>query len=142
MDISDLLESTLSGMGYELVDYDRPNKGRQLRVFIDKPEGITIDDCAFVINQLSRVLAVEEIDYDRLEVSSPGMDRPLKRAKDFNRFAGEKAKVRVRVPINGQRNFVGILRGADDHRLNLEVDGGLVSIELESVDKARLVPEF
>ncbi len=142
MDISDLLESTLSGMGYELVDYDRPNKGRQLRVFIDKPEGITIDDCAFVSNQLSRVLAVEEIDYDRLEVSSPGMDRPLKRAKDFNRFAGEKAKVRVRVPINGQRNFVGILRGADDHRLNLEVDGGLVSIELESVDKARLVPEF
>jgi ribosome maturation factor RimP len=142
MELAELVESTLAGMGYELVDVDRSNGGRMLRVFIDKPDGITVDDCALVSNQLTRVFEVEAIDYDRLEISSPGMDRPLRGVKDFRRFSGEKAKIRVRVPINGQRNFVGILRDADDQTLKIEVDGILVSIAVDSIDKARLVPQF
>jgi ribosome maturation factor RimP len=86
------------------------------------------------------VFAVEGVAYDRLEVSSPGLDRPLTRLQDFKRFEGEKAQVRVRVPLNGRRNFVGILRGADEENLRIEVDGTLLSIEMASVQKARLVP--
>ena len=142
MELVELLENTLTGMGYELIDVDRSNSGRLLRIFIDKPDGISVDDCALVSNQLSRVFEVEAIDYDRLEVSSPGMDRPLRRAKDFKRFEGEKAKIRVSVPINGQRNFVGILRQADAQTLRIEVDGALVSIAIDSIEKARLVPQF
>lgn len=142
MELAELLENTLTGMGYELIDVDRSNSGRLLRVFIDKPEGISVDDCALVSNQLTRVFEVEAIDYDRLEVSSPGMDRPLRRAKDFKRFEGEKAKIRVSVPINGQRNFVGILRQTDARTLCIEVDGALVSIAIDSIEKARLVPQF
>jgi ribosome maturation factor RimP len=82
MDLQGMLESTLTGLGYELVDFERPGKGRLFRVFIDKAGGITVDDCAAVSHHLSRVLAVEGVDYDRLEVSSPGLDRPLKKERD------------------------------------------------------------
>jgi ribosome maturation factor RimP len=140
MDLNALLEKTLAGLGYEVVNTERSNHGRMLRVFIDKPGGVTVDDCARASNQLGRVLAVEGVDYDRLEVSSPGLDRPLKRLQDFKRFEGEKAQVRVRVPVNGRRNFVGILRGADEASLRLEVDGAVLSIEMAAVEKARLVP--
>jgi ribosome maturation factor RimP len=140
MDLNELLEKTLAGLGYEIVSVERSNHGRLLRIFIDKPGGITVDDCARASNQLTRVFAVEGVNYDRLEVSSPGLDRPLKRLQDFKRFAGEKAQVRLRVPLNGRRNFVGILRGADDTTLRIEVDGTLLSIEMASVEKARLVP--
>ena len=78
MDLNGLLETTLGGMGYELVGVERPVKGRLLRIYIDKPGGITVDDCAAVSNQVGRVLAVENVNYDRLEVSSPGLDRLLK----------------------------------------------------------------
>lgn len=142
MELAELLENTLTGMGYELIDVDRSNSGRLLRIFIDKPDGISVDDCALVSNQLTRVFEVEAIEYERLEVSSPGMDRPLRRAKDFKRFEGEKAKIRVNVPINGQRNFVGILRQTDARTLSIEVDGALVSIAIDSIEKARLVPQF
>ena len=140
MDVTDLVEKALGALGYELVDCEGVNGGRLLRVFIDKDGGITVDDCARVSNHLTRIFAVEGVDYERLEVSSPGLDRRLKRAKDFRRFQGEKAKVRLRVPINGQRNFVGVLRGADDDTLQIEVDGALLSIDMTSVEKARLVP--
>jgi ribosome maturation factor RimP len=140
MDLNGLLERTLAGLGYELVDGAQMNHGRNLQVFIDKPGGVTVDDCARVSSHLTRVLAVEGVQYERLEVSSPGLDRPLKRLQDFRRFEGEKARVRIRVPVNGQRNFVGILRGADEQHLQLEVDGTLVSLDMASVEKARLVP--
>ena len=77
MDLSVLLETTLAGLGYELVDMERSGKGRMMRVFIDKPGGITLDDCAKVSNHLSRVLTVENVPYERLEISSPGIDRPM-----------------------------------------------------------------
>ena len=139
-DFSKLLESTLQGLGYELVDVERSGKGRMLRVFIDKPEGIDVDDCAKVSNHLSRVLAVEGIDYERLEVSSPGLDRVLTKERDFVRFAGHKARVKVRVPVGGQRNFMGVLRETRAGKVELDVDGRIVTLDLANLDKARLVP--
>jgi ribosome maturation factor RimP len=134
-----LLERTIDGLGFELVDAELP-RGGLIRVFIDSPRGINVDDCAAVSNHLTRLFAVEEVEYSRLEVSSPGLDRPLRQPKDFRRFEGERAQVRMRVPIEGRKNFVGILRGASDAELRLEVDGALVSLELAQVEKARLVP--
>lgn len=140
MDLQRLLETTLAGLGYELVDLDRSGRGRLIRVFIDKPGGISVDDCARVSHHLTRVLAVENVSYDRLEVSSPGLDRPLKKEQDFVRFAGHKARIKVRVPIDGQRNFVGVLREVKGGAVQLDVEGRLLSLELGNLEKARLVP--
>jgi ribosome maturation factor RimP len=140
MDLQRLLETTLAGLGYELVDLDRSGRGRLIRVFIDKPGGIGVDDCARVSHHLTRVLAVENVSYDRLEVSSPGLDRPLKKEQDFVRFAGHKARIKVRVPIDGQRNFVGVLREVKSGAVQLDVEGRLLLLELGNLEKARLVP--
>ena len=141
MDLQRTLESTLAGLGYELVDFERSGKGRLLRVYIDKAGGINVDDCAAVSHHLSRVLAVEDIDYERLEVSSPGLDRPLKKEEDFVRYTGQKARIKLRVPLAGQRNFVGVLRETRAGKVELEVDDGKrVSLDLANLDKARLVP--
>ena len=142
MDLTQKLESTLSGMGYELVDLERSGKGKLLRVYIDKAGGVNVDDCAAVSNHLSRVFAVEGVAYDRLEVSSPGLDRPLRQEKDFVRYAGHKARIKVRVPVAGQRNFVGVLRETRGGKVELDVDGKTVSLELANLDRARLVPAF
>lgn len=143
MDLNKLLETTVGGMGYELVAVERSGRGRLLRLYIDKPGGITVDDCAAVSHQVDRVLAVEDVDYERLEVSSPGLDRLLRGERDFVRFAGHKARVKTRMPIDGQRNFVGVLRETGAGHLRLEADDGrLVSLDLGNVESARLVPEF
>lgn len=142
MDLSNLLETTLAGLGYELVDMERSGKGRMMRVFIDKPGGINLDDCAKVSNHLGRVLTVENVDYERLEVSSPGLDRPLKQERDFARFAGQKARVKLRVPLEGQRNFVGVLRQTQAGKVEMEVEGKTVMFELVNLDRARLVPDI
>jgi ribosome maturation factor RimP len=140
MDLEKLLDTTLTGLGYELVDLDRSGRGRLLRIFIDKPGGISVEDCARVSRHLTRVLAVENVSYDRLEVSSPGLDRMLKKEQDFVRFSGHKARVKVRVPIDGQRNFVGVLREVRGGAVQLDVEGRLLSLELVNLEKARLVP--
>lgn len=140
MDLSSLLETTLAGLGYELVDLERSGKGRMMRIFIDKPGGINLDDCAKVSNHLGRVLTVENVEYERMEVSSPGLDRPLKKERDFVRFAGETVRVKLRVPQDGQRNFVGVLRETRAGQVAMEVEGKTVSFELANLDKARLVP--
>lgn len=138
-----IVEPTLAGLGYELVDAQASNHGRSLRIFIDRPEGITVDDCANVSQHLSRVFAVEGIDYDRLEVSSPGLDRPLRKVADFVRFAGQKAEVRMRAPdANGRKRFTGVLGDVQGGVLNLEVEGGVVALNLDGLDRAKLVPEF
>jgi ribosome maturation factor RimP len=150
MELQGLLERTVDGLGYELVSAEMSNRGRMLRIFIDKPaagpqgavaSGITVDDCARVSNQLARVLEVEEFDYDRLEVSSPGLDRPLKKEADFARFAGERARLTLRVPLEGRRNFTGVMRAVAEGKLQLEIEGGMVSVDLANIDKARLVPK-
>lgn len=140
MDLLARMEATLAGLGYELVDLERSGKGLFLRVFIDKPEGINVDDCAAVSHHLTRWLTVENIAYDRLEVSSPGLDRVLKKERDFVRFAGRKARVKLRVPVDGQRNFVGVLRETGAGKVQLEIDGKLLSFDLGNLERARLVP--
>ena len=142
MDFGRLLDTTVTGLGYELVEVQRSAKGALLRVFIDKPGGISVDDCANVSQHLSRLLAVEGVNYDRLEVSSPGLDRALYKEQDFVRFAGAKARVKLRVAVNGQRNFTGTLGAVNDGKVELEVDGKLVAFELSNLDKARLVPNI
>ncbi len=138
-----VVEPAVAGMGYELVDVQASNGGRFLRLFIDKPGGVTVDDCAAISRHLTRVLAVEGIDYERLEVSSPGLDRPLRKATDFARFAGHRADIRMRTAdAAGRRRFVGMLRGADAGQVSLELEGRVVALALDDVDRAKLVPEL
>ncbi len=143
MSLFELLEPTIEGMGYELVDIEQSAPGRLLRVFVDKKEGsITLDDCVAISNHLSQLLAVENIDYNRLEVSSPGLDRPLKKKADFVRYMGESARIRLRIALHGQRNFVGTLVEMNDDVLTLNADGELLQIELRNLEKARLIPKL
>lgn len=134
------LAGTLEGLGYELVDMESSRSGL-LRVFIDAPQGITVEDCARVSNHLTRAFAVEGIDYERLEVSSPGLDRPLKRLEDFERFAGREASLKLKLPVAGRRRFEGRVVGVDDGRVVLEIEGERQHIAFEDIDRARLVPD-
>ena len=145
--LAGIVESTLAGLGYEMVDSQVSNHGRLLRIFIDRPEGstagITVEDCAGVSRHLTRLFAVEGIDYDRLEVSSPGLDRPLRKAADFARFAGSKVEVRMRTPdASGRRRFTGLLRGADGDVATVEVEGRDVALKVDDIERARLVPNI
>ena len=143
MAMVDVVEATLAGMGFELVDARASGGGRQLAIFIDRPGGITVDHCAEVSRHLSRVFAVEGIDYDRLEVSSPGLDRPLRKPADFARFAGNRVDVRMRTPdASGRKRFTGLLRGAQDGQATVEVEGREVALNLDDIDRARLVPDL
>jgi len=143
-----LLEHTVGGLGYRLADFEYINNGRMLRVFIEKihevgrsPAGVTLADCESVSRQLQRVLEVEGIEYDRLEVSSPGLDRRLKNAADFARFAGCEARVRLRHPVNGRRNFTGTVRAVEGERVEFDYDSGRLAFDLADLDRARLVPK-
>jgi ribosome maturation factor RimP len=138
-----VVEPVLSGMGYELVDVQASNGGRLLRLFVDKPGGVTLDDCAAISRQLTRVLAVEGIDYERLEVSSPGLDRPLRKEADFARFAGHRAEIRMRTPdASGRRKFAGVLRGVQAGQVSLELEGQNVQLSLADVERAKLIPDL
>ncbi len=141
MDVAKLVETTLSGMGYELVDLELSGRGL-MRVFMDKPEGISVEDCERVSNQLVRLFTVEGVEYERLEVSSPGLDRVVKKEADFVRFKGQQAKFKLRLPVEGRKQLVGVIGELRDGVLQLEIEGGSVAIELSNVDKARLVPVF
>ena len=140
--IENLIEQVVSGLGYELVDIEFSPRGRLLRVFLDIERGITVDDCATVSNQLQRVFEVENVDYDRLEISSPGLDRPLKKLADFERFVGENAQLRLSLPIGNQRNLVGVLGGVRDGAVVLETEKGEQLLPFQDIEKARLVPKF
>lgn len=142
MRLEELLASTVAGLGYEVVHVEFPARGRMIRLFIDREGGINVDDCAFVSNHLSRVLTVENIDFDRLEVSSPGLDRPLKSLQDFTRFAGQEAELKLRLPLNGRKRFVGKLLGVEDNAVLMEVEGNLVRLQVADLDKAKLVPKL
>lgn len=119
-DLHSLVERTIGPMGYELVDVEFGPRGL-LRVFIDAEAGIQIEDCEAVSRQLSHVFTVEDIDYGRLEVSSPGLDRPLKQARDFVRFSGSRITIRLRAPFQGRRNFEGLLSVEETGRFGLEL---------------------
>ncbi|MGQ0545763.1 MAG: ribosome maturation factor RimP [Betaproteobacteria bacterium] len=143
MRTEELITPVVTGMGYELVDLQASNGGRLLRLFIDRPGGVGVEDCAAVSRQLTRVLEVEGVDYERLEVSSPGLDRPLRKASDFARFAGRKAEVRMRTAdASGRRRFVGVLRGTEGDRVSLELEGQTVALAIADIDRAKLVPNL
>lgn len=142
MDLHTLLEKTLPGMGYELVDVETSPGGRLVRVFIDKADGINVEDCARVSDHLTRLLTVETVDYERLEVSSPGLDRPLRKAADFERFAGQEAQIRLKLLVDNRRNFTGTLRGIRDGKVVVETETGESTLALENIDRARLVPKI
>ncbi len=141
MTLEEKLGATLNGLGYELVDMSRSLKSGLLRIFIDKPEGITLDDCERVSNHLGDWLAVENVAYERLEISSPGLDRPLKRLADFQRFLGRDVQLRLRMALSGQRRFLGRLVSADVTGVVVQIDGHDVTFGLDNIDQARLVPD-
>lgn len=153
LQLSALIEKTVVGMGYELVDFEQAARGL-LRVYIDFPPedadkgAITVDDCEKLTHQLLHVLTVENVNYERLEVSSPGLDRPLKKYSDYVRFAGAEAVVKLRMPMPAAANrksFQGILQEPVGDTLALEFEGNQGPAKLEftlaDVDKARLVPK-
>lgn len=139
-----LIEPIVTSMGYEPVGIEFDARVRVLRIYIDKPEGITVDDCSDVSYQVSGVLDVEDPipgNY-HLEVSSPGLDRPLTKKEHFARFAGETVRLHTRTVLNGRRHFKGLLRGLENEQVLLEAEGETFAIPFESVESARLAPEF
>jgi len=139
------VERTVIGMGYELVDVEKA-AGGLLRVYIDQPAGgaefITVDDCEKVTRQLQHVLEVEGGSYERLEVSSPGLDRPLTKLADYTRFAGEEAELRLRAPVDGKRKVKGLLRGVEGDSVLVETPAGMAAVAFADIGRARLVPKI
>jgi ribosome maturation factor RimP len=138
--LGELLERTLPPLGYELVDWESSPGGRLVRVFIDKPKGVTVEDCAKVSNHLTHLFAVENVDFERLEVSSPGLDRPVKRLADYARFAGQEARLTLSAPVDGARRIKGILRGTEGDDVLVETAGGVKAFPFGTITQARLVP--
>lgn len=141
-----IVQPTVERLGYEFVgtEYIRHGGRNTLRVFIDTPAGVTLEDCEAVSHQLSGVLDVEDPlggAYD-LEVSSPGLDRPLFREEDFRRFAGERVKIRTTVPRDGRRNYTGTLLGIEHGRVCVQVDRETFELDYDEIERARLVPRF
>lgn len=158
-DLAGLIEQAVTGLGYELVDFETSPRARLLRVFIDRlpvagaeaaTSAITVEDCTAISHHLTHLFTVENVDYDRLEVSSPGLDRPLKKAADFARFTGHEVQLKLRIPEGAglpgvagmQRNFSGVIVGLDGERLRVDTEGAEREFALDNIDKARLVPKL
>jgi ribosome maturation factor RimP len=146
-DIWALIEPVVTGLGYEVVDIEfKPHpKNGLLRVYIDQENGIQLEDCEIVSRQLSAMLDVEDPipGHFNLEISSPGLDRPLRKVEDFRRFAGQMVKIKMGMPdLEGRRNFTGKLLGIKDDEVLVEVDGETHYLAYGGMDKARLVPQF
>ncbi len=145
--IQQFIEPAVIALGYELWGIDYIPQGQQstLRIYIDSPNGVTVDDCAAVSHQASGILDVEDVIQSRytLEVSSPGAERPLKRLEDFVRFSGKKVRVKLSEPVDNQRVFCGLLTGVDkkNNKITLAVDGSdaqQMEFDLQAVARARL----
>lgn len=144
--IQQLLEPGARALGFEILAVELSGAGRNstLRVYLDGPDGVTLDDCSAVSRQLSAILDVEDPLAGRyaLEVSSPGLDRPLTKPVHFRRFVGHKVKIQLTSARDGRRRFSGTLQSADEERLALTVDGTTVEVPYADIEKARLVPEI
>lgn len=141
--IEQLIEAPIETLGYELVGVEHIKNGSNtvLRIYIDAEQGISIEDCERVSHQVSGILEVEEpiTSTYSLEVSSPGFDRPLFKERDFARFAGSEVKITMKLPVQGRRNFKGVLQGMSDNDILIEVDGEVYELPLTKLSKARLV---
>jgi ribosome maturation factor RimP len=151
--IREIAERVAADFGLEVVEVELKGggKARTLRIFIDKPEGVSVDDCANVSREVGTILDVENVvpgGQYTLEVSSPGLDRKLAKPSDYERFAGSLVKFQTREPINGTRHFQGRLQRLQDGRVTVELPGkkkvpaSQIEFELSNVEKANLVPEF
>ncbi|AKH22139.1 hypothetical protein AAY24_08185 [Sedimenticola thiotaurini] len=143
----EIVRGAVEPLGYELVGVEYLSQGKGgslLRIYIDHENGISVDDCATVSHQVSGVLDVEDPIKENysLEVSSPGLDRPLFFEKDFVRFAGQKINVRLRTKLHDRRRFEGVLKGVQDGEVLVAMDGEVTALPLDLIDRARLVPEF
>jgi len=141
--LDNLVKNTVEGLGFILWGYEYRAHGESalLRIFIEKAEGISVDDCALVSRQIGAVLDVEDtipVAYI-LEVSSPGMDRVLFTEDQYQDYIGDKIKVRTRTRINDRRNFKGLLVSADNSVVTVNVDNEEFAIPYESIDRARLI---
>jgi len=145
-EIERLIEPVLAEMGIELVDMEfLSGQGRRvLRIYADRPTGINLDDCAMVSREIGNLLDVKDLlqHHYVLEVSSPGLNRPLKGEKDFLRAIGQKIKVKTAVPLKGRRNFSGVLQSFENGILQLKLDDTVVQISEESVSKTNLEFDF
>ncbi|MDZ7851857.1 MAG: ribosome maturation factor RimP [Halomonas sp.] len=141
-----LIEPVVSAMGFELWGIDHLSQGKHSRlvIYIDHPDGVSVDDCADISRQVSAVLDVEDPvpgEY-RLEVSSPGMDRPLFTLEQFERYAGHVVAMKLRLPFDGRRKFQGLLAGVESDEVLLQIDGEEYCFPIEGIDQARVVPQF
>ena len=142
-DLETLIEKLVTQLGYELVDFETVNGGQILRIFIDKGDLIDIEDCTKVSNHVNNILSVEtDYDYERLEVSSPGLDRVIKKLNDFDRFKGQKIKIKTRFAIENRKNFKGTLSGTKGESIMIEIDNESLLIDFQNIDKARLDPDY
>jgi ribosome maturation factor RimP len=139
-----LLEPAVERLGYELSDLEVKLGGRDgvVRLFIDKADGVRLEDCETVSRQVSALLDVEDPlpGHYVLEVSSPGLDRRLTKVEHFQRFMGEDIRVKLRFPIEGRRNFRGALKAADEENIEVEVDGESHRLPMATIQSARLIP--
>ncbi len=147
MELNELLAPAIADLGLELVgiEFSTSAGGSLLRVYIDEPErGITIDDCERASREISALLDVNDPVAGRytLEVSSPGLERPLFTLEHFARFLGEQAKITVNLPLDGRRRFQGAIRSVDGERITIDQDGTPVEIAHANIAKARLVPDY
>lgn len=137
-----MIEPVLETEGMELVDLEFKQEGgrRVLRLYIDTPEGVTLDDCETASRQIGALLDLEDPISHRyhLEVSSPGINRVLRKEKDFRRFAGSPVKIKTRRKLNGRANFRGLLKGVENSLVQVELDESVVEIPTEDIDKAQL----
>lgn len=144
--LQELIEPVVTALGYELVGVVYVPQGRHslLRIYIDSASGIALEDCERVSHQVSGVLDVEDpvTGQYQLEVSSPGLDRPLFSVEHFVRFTGRRAKLRLHTPQNGRRNFTGVLTGVRDGQIVIVDDGTEFALPFDNIDKAQLVPEY
>jgi ribosome maturation factor RimP len=145
-DLRKLLEPGVSALGFELVEVEVAGSRHNatLRVYIDSPRGVNVDDCARVSRQLSALLDVEDPlpGHYTLEVSSPGLDRPLVKPEDFKRFVGESIKVKMHEPLQGRKNFSGKLVDVAADHVAVEVDKEVFNLAFDAMERARLVPRF
>lgn len=144
--LDQLIRPVVEGLGYQLwgIEYRSQGKHTVLRIYIDQEQGIDVDDCAKVSRQVSGVLDVEDpinVEYT-LEVSSPGMDRPLYELDQFAQFAGYHVQVRLRAPFEGRRNFSGLLKGVEGEDVVVVVDNHEYLLPIDGIDKANIVPQF
>ena len=142
--IENLVSPALEAIGIELleIEYRKEHGDQMLRLFIDREEGVDLSTCTLATKAIQDLIEQEKIKYDHLEMSSPGFNRLLKKDKDFLKFQGERVKVRTLQPLEGQKNFQGLLRVVDEQNLNLEIEGELKPIPREMVSIVRLDPEI